>query len=264
MRMVLTAVSLLAIGLGGWLLLAGGQKSPRDAVIAHLTAITPSNAETRIALNGCHLVIDLTNPDKEGMIDRVNLSADLHLFNTEQIRIGQPQDGAATYLAPRIEISDAYLDQGLRLIEAAPPQLSNSGETLTLFGNGKVQNTQRIDGAARQIDRDKLREMLGTPNAKLVFGLSSTVSQRRNDGSWEDPQPHEHAPVFHDFVERVIALDPPATYLATRRYLGAGFGDRLLTGSLRLPGHIEFRFPDEDAVKSFAHALNNYKLTNCS
>lgn len=264
MRMVLTAISLLAIGLGGWLLIKGWTTGPREAAIAHLMAITPPKSDTRVELDGCHLRLDITANGEEGMVDRINLSADLRLFNTEEIRIGKPGEGIATYLAPRAGISDAYLAEGLRLVQVAPKNLSGNGETLTRFGpDGGKTTESRINGSAADIDIEMLREKLDAPNARLVFGLASAMSERREDGSWEEPKPHENAPAFHDFVERVTALDPPGTYLATRRYIGASAGDRLLTGSVRLPSHIEFRFREEAAVKSFARALHLHRLEAC-
>lgn len=264
MRMAMTALSLLAIGLGVWLLIGSGATGHREAAIAHLNAIAPPMAETRVHLDGCHLRFDITATGEDGMVDMINLSADLRLFNTEEIRIGKPGDGIVTYIAPRSGITEAYLAEGLRLVQLAPQDLSSNGETLTLFGaDGRKTTENRLDGPAAQIDIDTLRDMLDAPNAQLVFGLASAMSARREDGSLDAPKPHENAPAFHDFVERVTALDPPGTYLATRRYIDTITGGRLLTGSVRLPSHIEFRFREEDTVKSFARALHLHRLEAC-
>lgn len=251
MRLGLIAITLLAFGLGGWLYaMQSTPSTPRRAAIAYLRSIIPPEADSTIILEGCSLRVTVKAPNQGGMLDVTSLSIDLRLFNTGQTRISQLGTGHATYLAPRVGINDAYLDQGLRLIQAAPD--------ISLVDNKDIRfNT------ATSLDRETLSYIMNKPNAKLLFGLSSSMS-RRPDGTSTEPQPSSDAPAFNDFVDRITALDPPATFLASRRYLGADIaGDKLLTGAVRLPGHIEFAFPDRDIAAAFAKALHTHRMAAC-
>ena len=144
-------------------------------------------------------------------------------------------------------MNDAYLDQAMRLLAAD--------------GSGGFSNTRSLVTASGDLDPNALGDVLNKPNAQLVFGLSSSIKQRE-DGTSRDSRPSARAPDFDRFVDLVADLEPPATYLATRRYMNADRnGESLLTGSLRLPDHIEFAFPDKDTAHAFADALYSHHLS---
>lgn len=250
MRMGFFAIMLLTVGFGGWLFaMNSAPATPQTEVLAHLRTTIPPESDSHVHLDGCRLQITVTAPNSSGMVDLTNLSIDLSLFNTDQIRISQLGTGSATYLAPRVGVSDAYIGQALRLIEADGTKTFANTNSLTM-GDGDLN--QKTLGTA-----------LNKPNAQLVFGLSSTIAQRL-DGTSETPAPSDRAPDFDSFVDQVASLDPPATFLATRRYMNAEMtGDGLLTGSLRLPDHIEFAFPDKDIAQSFADALRSHSQLAC-
>lgn len=251
MRMAMFAIMLSAAGLGGWVFaMNSAPTTPQSEVVAHLRTIIPPETESNVQLDGCRLQVTVMAQNHSGMVDVTNLSIDLSLFNTDQVRISQLGTGSATYLAPRIGVNDAYLGEALRLIETD--------------GTNGFANTKSLTMGDGDLGHAMLGTALNKPNAQLVFGLSSTISQR-NDGTSQTPRPSARAPDFDEFVDQVAGLEPPATFLATRRYVDAEMnGDGLLTGSLRLPDHIEFAFPDKDIAKSFAKALHSHSSVACT
>ncbi|MEO0945568.1 MAG: hypothetical protein AAFY06_12135, partial [Pseudomonadota bacterium] len=242
MRMVMFAITLAAMGLGGWLYaMSSAPTTPRRAAVAHLRTTIPPETESDVRLDGCTLQVKVVATNQTGHVDVTDLSINLKLYNTDQIRISQLGTGTATYVAPRVGVNDAYLDQALRLIAAD--------------GADGFANTKSLTMADGDLSLNALSHALNKPNAQLVFGLSSSIKQRE-DGTSQTPGPSARAPEFDSFVDKVAGLDPPANYLATRRYMddkreGAG----LLTGSLRLPDHIEFAFPDKDIAHAFADVM---------
>ena len=250
MRMVMFAITLAAMGLGGWLYaMNSAPTTPRRAAVAHLRTIIPPETESEVRLDGCTLQVTVVAENYSGHVDVTDLSINLKLYNTEQIRISQMGTGNATYVAPRLGVNDAYLDQAMRLLAAD--------------GSGGFSNTRSLVTASGDLDPNALGDVLNKPNAQLVFGLSSSIKQRE-DGTSRDSRPSARAPDFDRFVDLVADLEPPATYLATRRYMNADRnGESLLTGSLRLPDHIEFAFPDKDTAHAFADALYSHHRADC-
>ncbi|WP_067222192.1 hypothetical protein [Stappia indica] len=224
--------------LGVFLLATGCQgEDPEAAVRKILAESSPDLSQDALVFNGCELKVTMAGANAMGWNIQHILRADLSMFDIGRAGITPNSQNSVTLSFDRKPVDDKLLDQAERISKLLPVALQNN----------------------ESIGRDRLEQILKSPNGTLVFRLTSV-------GVGDGPiQPHKDAPQFYDFAQQVAAL--PAPQLAGISLQFNKDGEKredLISGAVMVPQLLQFTASSPEQAQGLAEALNAYRKDACA
>lgn len=223
----------------GVLLLASGcqGEDPEAAVRQILAEGSPDLAQDNIVFRGCELKVTVAAVNPMGWNIRQVLRADLSLFNLDRAGITPTDQNGAVLSFERKPVGDKLLDQAERIAKLLPVALQNN----------------------ESIGRDRLEQILKSPNGTLVFRLTSV-------GVGGGPiQPHKDAPQFYDFAQQVAALPAPQLAGIFLQFNKSGEKrEDLISGAVMVPQLLQFKASSTEQAQRLGEALNAYGKDACA
>ncbi|MDQ2088415.1 hypothetical protein [Marimonas arenosa] len=258
---VVLALLFVMVGAGGYWF--GKRNLPTSQDLAGMmVALSPDLEPGAIELVGCQLTQRVDRPAVDGKgFTRNVLTADLSLFELENVGLRPSQAGTIVYLAERKPVSTQLIDQAERLVRVVPAVIATEASTPSLSRGTRDDQTPRGDVAA--MSRDKIREVFAMPEANLAFRLTSRATSDEG-GQAGLPEPHPDAPRFHAFAESVMALDAPMSSQVSLLYRGpTAAPEQLLAGTVEVPKELVFTLRSEGSAKMLGAALYRYQVAHC-